>query len=496
MGTGRKNDSLPDALSGRGIAVIKRTRGLLAGVAVAALLAVAAKPAIVTAASGTRSIALYNIHTKETLSVVYKKDGKFDEAALEKINQILRDHRRNEATQMDRELIDLLWEMHQELGSKEPIHIISGYRSRATNEQLRKTVGGQASESRHILGKAIDVHFPDVPVKNLRYSALVRERGGVGYYPTSAIPFVHVDTDRVRSWPRLPRAELALLFPSGSTKHAAADGGNITKDDVRAAQARYPELATQIAELRSGRGQTVVAAATARPPVATPRQDVVAAVVPPPPTEPRLVERRQQVAAAPAAIAPVVDRAGLASLIEKESTPLLVREPTPVQRPPRSQLASLGGGPLSPEGAVARPAEKPAAKVAAVDPVARDGARLTDAGRFGWGPGWAAAPDFDEEHPDELSYRPFPIAPYLTETATQPLMAEFLPHDVARTIDFIDQAASQMPLRLRAGEQTARLMWAQQFTGVAVGIEKLREAQAPVPPGGPIQNRAVRTSGK
>ena len=66
---------------------------------------------------------------------------------------------------MDPELIDLLWEMHGELGSQEPIHIISGYRSRSTNDMLRKTVGGQASESRHILGKAADVQFPDVPLQ-------------------------------------------------------------------------------------------------------------------------------------------------------------------------------------------------------------------------------------------------------------------------------------------------------------------------------------------
>ena len=44
-------------------------------------------------------------------------------------------------------------------------------------------------------------HFPDMPMKQLRYSAAIRERGGIGYYPTSAIPFVHVDTG--------PRARLA-----------------------------------------------------------------------------------------------------------------------------------------------------------------------------------------------------------------------------------------------------------------------------------------------
>ena len=66
--------------------------------------------------------------------------------------------------------------------------------------------------------------------------AFARERGGVGYYPLSAIPFVHVDTARVRAWPRLPRQELALLFPSGHTQHMPADGGPLTVEDARTAR--------------------------------------------------------------------------------------------------------------------------------------------------------------------------------------------------------------------------------------------------------------------
>ncbi|MFM9942183.1 MAG: DUF882 domain-containing protein [Hyphomicrobiaceae bacterium] len=459
--------------------MVKRTRGLLAGVAVAALMAVASLPGIVTAASGSRTISLYNIHTKETVTVVYKKDGKYDEAALEKINHVLRDHRANAATKMDRDLIDLVWEMHQELGSKEPIHVISGYRSRASNELLRKTVGGQASESRHILGKAMDVHFPDVPVKNLRYSALVREKGGVGYYPTSALPFVHVDTDRVRSWPRLPRLELALLFPSGTTKHATADGGSITKEDVQMARARHPELATQIAEFRGGRGAAPVAVALNAPAPA-----------------PRLVDAPKQVAvAAPMAPTPA-ERAGLTDLFSLASAPQLVKPPTLAQRPQKPTLPSLSGGPAAPQGVIAPPVQKPAPQLAAINPAARSDAPVTDAGRFSLGAGWAAAPDFDEEHPDELSYRPFPIAPYLTETAAQPLMTELIPHDVARTVDFIDQAATQVPLRFRASGPAAQKLWSLQFKGEAIGIDKLREAQAPMPTANPIQNRAVRTSEK
>jgi uncharacterized protein YcbK (DUF882 family) len=188
------------------------------------LLAASGSSQIVANSDRARIISLYNIHSKETVSVLYKKDGKYVDAGMEKVNWALRDWRRNEATKMDPELIDLLWGMHTELGSQEPIHIISGYRSRDTNNMLRRTVGGQASESRHILGKAADVHFPDVPLRNLRYSALIRERGGVGYYPTSALPFVHVDTDRVRAWPRLPRYELALLFPNGRTQRRGSRG--------------------------------------------------------------------------------------------------------------------------------------------------------------------------------------------------------------------------------------------------------------------------------
>ena len=60
--------------------------------------------------------------------------GKYDPDALKKINWLMRDWRQNKAIEMDPKTIDLLWEMHTELGSKEPIHIICGYRSEATNE--------------------------------------------------------------------------------------------------------------------------------------------------------------------------------------------------------------------------------------------------------------------------------------------------------------------------------------------------------------------------
>lgn len=187
---------------------------------------------------GDRTLTFYNIHTKEEMSITYKRDGEFDPEGMKKINHIMRDWRRNESTKMDPALIDTIWEIYQELGSEKPIHLISGYRSKKTNDRLRRRRGGQARNSQHVLGKAADIHFPDVDVKRLRNSALVREIGGVGYYPKSGIPFVHVDTGRVRHWPRLPRQELALLFPDGKSKHVPRDGRPITPRDSRIALAK------------------------------------------------------------------------------------------------------------------------------------------------------------------------------------------------------------------------------------------------------------------
>ena len=218
-----------------------RTRGFLAALA-SALMSIGA-----FAGSDERTISFYHIHTQESLTVTYKRDGHFIPEAMKQIDWLMRDWRKNIAIPIDPDTIDIIWEMHRELGSKEPVHVICGHRSEATNEMLRRTNGGQAKHSEHITGKAVDITFPDIPVKQLRYSAMIRERGGVGYYPTSGIPFVHVDTGRVRSWPNMPRDELALLFPSGHSQHRTDDGGYITPSDVKRAREHSPGLAQQVA---------------------------------------------------------------------------------------------------------------------------------------------------------------------------------------------------------------------------------------------------------
>jgi len=203
-----------------------------------AALGVMLAPETSAAEPTERRLQIFSVNTEERIDVVYKRNGEYIPEALDKIDWIMRDWRRDEKIEMSRELIDLLWEVHRQVGSKKPIHLISGYRSQKTNNMLRRRKGGQARKSQHILGNAADVHFPDVPVKRLRNAGLIRQYGGVGYYPTSAIPFVHLDVARVRHWPRLPRQELALLFPSGESKHVPRDGRPLRKKDVKVALAK------------------------------------------------------------------------------------------------------------------------------------------------------------------------------------------------------------------------------------------------------------------
>ena len=190
-------------------------------VASAAALAIFAS---VAKAADSRTLDLYNVHTKERLTIVFKKDGRFIPSALNELNRFLRDWRRNEATRMDPRLFDTVWELYRKSGSRQPIQVVCGYRSLATNNMLRSRSSAVAKHSQHSLGKAMDMNIPDVSVDKLRMIAVQMQNGGVGWYPSANSPFVHIDVGSVRAWPRLSRTQLVGLFPDGKTAHIPSDG--------------------------------------------------------------------------------------------------------------------------------------------------------------------------------------------------------------------------------------------------------------------------------
>lgn len=163
----------------------------------------------------TRTISLLMINTGQKITVTYKINGRYVPGALAKINRVVWDWRAKQSTRMSPKLIDLLWELHRDLGSKREIRVISGYRSPKTNAMLRRKSKGVAKKSNHMRGLAMDVRFPDVSVRTLREAGLLKRAGGVGYYPRSRIPFVHIDVGSVRHWPRMKQSELTALFKRG-----------------------------------------------------------------------------------------------------------------------------------------------------------------------------------------------------------------------------------------------------------------------------------------
>ena len=172
----------------------------------------------------TRTIHLHHAHTQEAIDATFMVDGQYDPAVLQKLNWFLRDWRREEATKMDPRLFDTIWEVYRESGSQQPIDVMSAYRSPETNAMLRRASRAVAEHSQHILGKAMDQHYVDVPMSRIREIAMRLQRGGVGFYPTAGTPFVHMDVGGVRHWPRMSYDQLARLFPDGKTVHIPSNG--------------------------------------------------------------------------------------------------------------------------------------------------------------------------------------------------------------------------------------------------------------------------------
>ncbi|MBI5314064.1 MAG: DUF882 domain-containing protein [Methylocystis sp.] len=197
----------------------------------------------------TRTIHLYHAHTHESISATYLVNGQYDAQVLQQLNWFLRDWRRDEPTNMDPRLFDVVWEAYRHAGAGDQVvNVVSAYRSPETNAMLRARSRAVAKYSQHMLGKAMDTTMPGMPMSQIREIGMRMQRGGVGYYPTAGTPFVHLDVGNVRAWPRMNYDELVRLFPDGKTVHLPTNGQPL---------ARYEEARAEI-EAR-GDGAYVVA---------------------------------------------------------------------------------------------------------------------------------------------------------------------------------------------------------------------------------------------
>ncbi|MGH6898034.1 MAG: DUF882 domain-containing protein [Geminicoccaceae bacterium] len=150
------------------------------------------------ATTTARQLEFHHLHTGESLSAVYWEGGRYLADGLAEIDYVLRDFRTGDVHRIDPALLDLVHRLRLAMDCDRPVHVISGYRSPATNAMFARRSNRVAKNSYHVKGMAIDLRLPDRRLEDLRAAALALAGGGVGYYPKS--DFVHIDTGPVRAW--------------------------------------------------------------------------------------------------------------------------------------------------------------------------------------------------------------------------------------------------------------------------------------------------------
>lgn len=184
--------------------VILSRRGALGLIGGAATLSAApqvfaaSSPAINTGAGDIRRVHLINKRTWEEVNTVYWVDGEYIPEAKAEIDYLLRDWRKNLIIDYDIKAVNILAGVYRMLETSEPLGIVSGYRSQATNAMLRRKNRGVAKDSYHTKGMAIDFQMRTRGARGIAKVARSLGAGGVGSYRT----FAHVDSGPVRSWRR------------------------------------------------------------------------------------------------------------------------------------------------------------------------------------------------------------------------------------------------------------------------------------------------------
>jgi uncharacterized protein YcbK (DUF882 family) len=279
-----------------------------------------------------RTISLHHVHTEEDITITYRRDGRYDEEALKRLDRFLRDWRKDEDIHMDPRLFDVIWEVSREIGGDKVIYVVCGYRSPSTNAMLRRRSSGVAEFSQHTLGKAMDFYIPGAPLDQLRDAGLRLQRGGVGYYPSSGSPFVHLDVGSVRHWPPMTHDQLARVFPNGRTVHIPSDGHPLSGYALALADI---EKRGSSPPSQSSLSAAQAAGIDVAPAGVGHKKSLLAALF-------HLDEEEDDAAQAPPATA--ASRSGSFKLASTETKPDTAHSsfvPVPAARPPRTALATV-----------------------------------------------------------------------------------------------------------------------------------------------------------
>ena len=149
-------------------------------------------------AGDARRIKMYSKITGERINVYYSINGQYITEAINEISYFMRDTRENKVKKIDTRTIDIISATYNMMDTSESYILNSGYRTKKTNEKLRRRSKLVARSSLHVTGQAADISLKSRSVKQISRAAASCAAGGVGRYTRDN--FVHIDCGRKRIW--------------------------------------------------------------------------------------------------------------------------------------------------------------------------------------------------------------------------------------------------------------------------------------------------------
>lgn len=147
------------------------------------------------AAQTGRWLTLRRPQSGESLSVMYKRNGRLDMNAYRQICHLMRDVKADQASVIDVRLLDIMDGIRVALtqaGVRHPTFLVhSAFRTWQTNREV-----GGVLKSYHLKGQAIDFHIPGVPTDVLfswMKQVKFHEGVGMGFYGGSP-NWMHLDS--------------------------------------------------------------------------------------------------------------------------------------------------------------------------------------------------------------------------------------------------------------------------------------------------------------
>jgi uncharacterized protein YcbK (DUF882 family) len=152
-----------------------------------------------------RTLSVVRPASGERAKVLYWQDGEMVDSAYQELCHLLRDVNGKATAPIDPKLLEILWGTQAFIaryGLEQPLEILSGYRTAASNKGLIESGVPAARQSLHLSGRAADIRISSLDEEVL--GGLIRSfrQGGVGYYYRSGPKggWIHADTGLNRTW--------------------------------------------------------------------------------------------------------------------------------------------------------------------------------------------------------------------------------------------------------------------------------------------------------